>query len=368
MEFKLRNLSVIYLGRRGGGATFLAGFANFVSQNNLSHKVDFYISDSNESHDFPDNSNLDITRIRIPHSAKEIFSKPFITLKSLLYSVIRIKKRSLKILFLMPSPFDWFFDRCISGSEIEKYFIIHDAKPHLGEKWPSEKSLRWRFRTGRMLITLSKHVQNEILLAEPNSRIITLFHPIFLLSDPPRTSGSNLKLNFKYSLFIGRIREYKGVDLLLDAIQSIPSEEFVIAGEGEITSELPSNCYKINRWLEEGEMKELIQNAQLIIFPYLEASQSGLLPIALDFNKTVVISNVSGLMEQASNYAKAFTFEAGNVESLIGAISSAKLVISKNPMEMNNDGNRSKNNSQQEFWEKLLSSIDFYASKGSIDQ
>lgn len=359
-ECILTNLSVIYLGRRGGGASLVAEFAKFVNQENLSQRIDFYISDSNESRIYSENSNLDITRVRIPHSAKEIFSKSFLSIKSIHYSVARINRRSLKVLFLMPSPMDWIFNRCISSSKIEKYFVIHDAKPHPGERWPSKKSLRWRFRSGIKLITLSKFVQKQILQLEKNSQIVTLFHPIFSLDDTSKESLSNINFNFNYSLFIGRIRKYKGVDLLLMATKSFPTDEFVIAGEGALTADFPKNCHKINRWLSDGEIRNLMQNAQMIIFPYLEASQSGLLPIAMEYKKIIIVSNAGGLIEQTHGYKKVLTFETGNLESLIYAIARAKIEMTKVQLDDNSEAVRSRNHSQEEFWKKMLSSIDFY--------
>ena len=356
----MTNLSVIYLGRRGGGASLVAEFAKFVNKENLSQRIDFYISDSNESQNYTENSKLDITRVWIPHSTKEIFSKTFLSIKSIHYSVVRINQRSSKVLFLMPSPFDWIFNRCISTSRIKKYFVIHDAKPHLGERWPSKKSLRWRFRSGIKLITLSEFVQKQILQVEKKSQIISLFHPIFSLDDTSKESSSTIKFDFNYSLFIGRIRKYKGVDLLLNASKSFPTDEFVIAGEGILNPDFPKNCHKINRWLSDGEIRNLMQNAQLIIFPYLEASQSGLLPIAMEYKKVIIVSNAGGLLEQTHGYEKVLTFETGNLESLIHAISRAKIEITKVRLNNNSDVERSKDHSQEEFWKKLLSSIDFY--------
>ena len=356
----MTNLSVIYLGRRGGGASLVAEFAKFVNHENLSQRIDFYISDSNESQIYSENSNLDITRVWIPHSIKEIFSKSFLSIKSIHYSVVRINQRSSKVLFLMPSPLDWIYNRCTSRSKIKKYFVIHDAKPHLGERWPSKKSLRWRFRSGFKLITLSEFVQKQILQVEKNSQIVSLFHPIFSLDDTSKESSSSIKFDFNYSLFIGRIRKYKGVDLLLNASKSFPTDEFVIAGEGVLTPNFPKNCHKINRWLSDGEIRNLMQNAQLIIFPYLEASQSGLLPIAMEYKKVIIVSNAGGLIEQTHGYEKVLTFETGNLESLIYAISRAKIEITKFRLDNNSDVERSKNHSQKEFWKKMLSSIDFY--------
>ena len=359
-ESVLTNLSVIYLGRRGGGASLVAELAKFVYQENLSQKIDFYISNSNENQNNLEKFNLDVTRVWIPHSPKEIFSKSFFSIKSILYSVIRINKRSSKVLFLMPSPLDWIFNKCIPRSKIKKYFVIHDAKPHLGEIWPSKKSLRWRFRSGIKLIALSEFVQKQILQVEKNSQIVSLFHPIFSLEDTSLESLSKINLDFNYSLFIGRIRKYKGVELLLNATKSFPADEFVIAGEGALSQDFPKNCHKINRWLNDGEIRNLMQNAQLIIFPYLEASQSGLLPIAMEYKKVIIVSNAGGLIEQTNGYEKVVTFEKGNLESLIFAISRAKIEITKVRLNNNSDVERSKDHSQEEFWKKLLSSIDFY--------
>jgi hypothetical protein len=76
----------------------------------------------------------------------------------------------------------------------------------------------------------------------------------------------------------------------------------VIAGEGRISGALPNNIFLLNRWLKESEISELIKYAEVVCFPYIESSQSGLVPYCMLKNKKIVITPIQGLMKQAHGY------------------------------------------------------------------
>jgi len=110
-----------------------------------------------------------------------------------------------------------------------------------------------------------------------------------------------------YILFFGRIDKYKGLINLLKAYSNICSKtnrKLVIAGKGEITEEeeniiktIPSKIIFIHRYISDGEMIWLFQNASCTVLPYIEASQSGVLSMSYYFGKPVIVSNLEGLTE-----------------------------------------------------------------------
>ena len=97
------------------------------------------------------------------------------------------------------------------------------------------------------------------------------------------------------ALCAGLLRSYKGVELLLEAWSRsvLPRDaRLLIAGEsylgrraarrlaGRVRDGMNVDWYE--RWLSDGEMWELMLGADVFVLPHLRASQSGLLPIALE--------------------------------------------------------------------------------------
>lgn len=109
----------------------------------------------------------------------------------------------------------------------------------------------------------------------------------------------------RFLLFFGRIDEYKGIGTFLKAFDKCESGKikFYIAGKGVLSDEekiLISNnddVTLINRYISDEEMVWLFLNSNGVVLPYIEASQSGIIPIAYFFGKPVVVSNVPGLTQ-----------------------------------------------------------------------
>ncbi|NTU73131.1 glycosyltransferase family 4 protein [Candidatus Roizmanbacteria bacterium] len=110
----------------------------------------------------------------------------------------------------------------------------------------------------------------------------------------------------KTLLFFGRISKYKGLEYLVKAaIKSknrVPNLKVVIAGEGKYcfdTSLIENNdlfeCH--NRYIGNEELVELIQKCDVVVCPYIDATQSGVVLTAFALNKPVIASAVGGIPE-----------------------------------------------------------------------
>jgi glycosyltransferase involved in cell wall biosynthesis len=107
-------------------------------------------------------------------------------------------------------------------------------------------------------------------------------------------------------LFLGRISKYKGVELLCEAMKGISPdtyEKFIVAGEPNYPIKLPKieKMEFHNRWLNEKDIAELVNASDIMVFPYIEATQSGALTIAIQALRPIVCTNVGGLAEQIGN-------------------------------------------------------------------
>lgn len=125
-------------------------------------------------------------------------------------------------------------------------------------------------------------------------------------------------------LFFGRISSYKGIDILLEAYEQVRNNgltQLTIAGSGNISeyqSKIKSlDVILINRFIEDEEICNLfsIPNT-VVVLPYIDATQSGIIPIAIDYCCPIIASNTGGLKEQLFDGKIGSLFEAGNSTEL----------------------------------------------------
>ncbi|GAC1318744.1 MAG: hypothetical protein NVSMB25_08580 [Thermoleophilaceae bacterium] len=105
-------------------------------------------------------------------------------------------------------------------------------------------------------------------------------------------------------LFFGLLRPYKGLDVLLRAFRAVPGAELWIVGMPRMA--LPPlealagpRVRFVPRFLEDREVPAYFRRADLVVLPYRETEQSGVLATALAFAKPVVASAVGGFTELA---------------------------------------------------------------------
>jgi glycosyltransferase involved in cell wall biosynthesis len=108
-------------------------------------------------------------------------------------------------------------------------------------------------------------------------------------------------------LFFGRISTYKGVDILVEAFNKVKQKysniKLIIAGKGDLSFLNNINLDKVeirNYFIEQDEMSFLFTNADLLICPYKDATQSGVLMTARAFGLDHLVSNVGGLTENST--------------------------------------------------------------------
>ena len=130
-------------------------------------------------------------------------------------------------------------------------------------------------------------------------------------------------------LFFGYIREYKGLKYLIKAVplisKEIPDLKVIIAGEGEFSKyyRLITDTSKFeihNKFIPDEMVSELFQRAELLVLPYLKATQSGPLHIACAFKKPVVATSVGAIPEVVYDGISGFIVPPKDPEALAEAI------------------------------------------------
>jgi glycosyltransferase involved in cell wall biosynthesis len=109
-------------------------------------------------------------------------------------------------------------------------------------------------------------------------------------------------------LFFGLLRPYKGLDVLLDAWRGIDDAELWIVGMprmdiAELRASAPASVRFVTRFVADSELPAYFRRADLVVLPYREIEQSGVLFTALAFGKPLLVSDVGGFSELAAHGA-----------------------------------------------------------------
>ena len=140
-------------------------------------------------------------------------------------------------------------------------------------------------------------------------------------------------------LFFGRIWAYKGLDYLIRAQPAVsarvPDAKFVIAGRGEDFQKYrdmmgdPSAFEIHNRWLDDEERSRLFETADIVVLPYVEATQSGVVPVAYAHSRPVVATSTGGLPDIVDHGVTGLLVPPRDSESLAEAITSLLLDVER---------------------------------------
>jgi len=136
--------------------------------------------------------------------------------------------------------------------------------------------------------------------------------------DAPAAAGRPVVLCF------GLMRPYKGIDLLLEAWQGIEGAELWIVGMprmdiAPLRAAAPASVRFVPRFVTDEELAAHFRRAELVVLPYREADQSGVLFTALAFGRPLLLSDVGGFPElEASGAAR--IFPAGDAVALALAL------------------------------------------------
>jgi glycosyltransferase involved in cell wall biosynthesis len=208
--------------------------------------------------------------------------------------------------------------------------ILDNVIPH--EKRPGDQ-LFTRYFLGSIdrFIFMSHQVGADLLHFETHKRAVFIPHPIYdNYGDavPKSTAIQYLKLDptYRYILFFGFIRDYKGLDLFFAAISLLKDQKdvkFIVAGEYYVDS-APYDKLRENlgindqlilhtHFIKNEDVKYYFSASDLIVQPYKSATQSGIAQIAIHFLKPAVVTKVGGLHEIISDGHTGYVAEPNSV-------------------------------------------------------
>ena len=197
-------------------------------------------------------------------------------------------------------------------------FMCHNVFPH--ERFPLDRFLtKMTLKHGDHFTVHAKSNAEELLSILPDADLRVTVHPaynFFKLTDMSRAEGRqilNIAEDTNVLLFFGLIRPYKGLQHLLDALKLIKDEDpenrrklkLLIAGD--FSGSRPEYDEKIaalgigdllditDGHIPISEVEKFFAASDLVVLPYEDATQSGVIQVAYSFDRPVLATRVGGL-------------------------------------------------------------------------
>ncbi len=214
---------------------------------------------------------------------------------------------------VIPMTFALAWPHCLLARRlnIPLIFVAHDDRPHIGDYRPAFQSLVQTvlLQQASQTVAVSDYVRQKIsasgkLQGRPPCELIPLAaHDVAYRSTPkPAPLG---EVSF---LFLGRLLKYKGLLMLADALEPFrnrPGWRLTIAGCGPEADNVWARFRQFSqvdlsrlRVLDEAEVDALLQEHDVLVCPYLEASQSGVISEGLYYGLPSLATPVGALPEQ----------------------------------------------------------------------
>jgi len=213
--------------------------------------------------------------------------------------------------------------------------ILDNVIPH-EKKFFDKAFTKYFINKNSGFIAMSEKVKEDLLSFDKNAKVILLHHPLYehfgKLEDKTFARKSlGLSPDKKTLLFFGFIRDYKGLDLLIDAFSKLDqSYQLLIAGESYGSFEkynktieknpLKNNIHTHIRYISDTEVSRFFSASDVCILPYKSATQSGITGISFFLETPIIATNVGGLAELVTHEKTGLIVETPKAESIAKSI------------------------------------------------
>ena len=190
--------------------------------------------------------------------------------------------------------------------------VLDNVIPHEAH-WFDRPLTRYFLKGCTGFVSMSSQVEGDLLALRPEAPHILLPHPIYAHFGPRMDREEAARLlgvdpSRKTLLFFGLIRDYKGLDILLEAFRTLPEDyQLVVAGEPygsfdkyrNLIGTLPGKdrVHVFPDYIRDSEVKKFWSVADVAVLPYRSATQSGISAIACHFGVPMIVTDVGGLKD-----------------------------------------------------------------------
>lgn len=211
---------------------------------------------------------------------------------------------------------------------------IHDPRHHSGDK-DSQRTPQWMMDFGylqadRAIVHGEQIRQVCVEQVGVRNEIIHTIPPVPDVIPGEAATLEQIEEDDRLVLFFGRIWGYKGLDYLIRAepliSERVPDVKIMIAGKGEEFDRYEQMMVNQERFIIHNDYipvqqrDEYFKRASIIVLPYIDATISGVIPVAYTFGKPVIATTVGILPEMVDHGETGLLVEPKNETALANAV------------------------------------------------
>lgn len=213
--------------------------------------------------------------------------------------------------------------------------ILDNVIPH-EQRFFDKPFTKYFLKPQNGFVVLCDAVKKDLLEFIPDANYINTPHPLYshFGEKLPRAEAEQIigiKKEKKNILFFGLIRDYKGLDILLEAFATLDdSYQLIIAGEPygsfekyqALIDKCPhkENIHVTTSYIKDHEVNRFFSAADVCVLPYRSATQSGISSVSYHFEVPMITTNVGGLKETIGDAKTGVIVEQPEPEAIAQAI------------------------------------------------
>lgn len=241
--------------------------------------------------------------------------------------------------------FESWIVRLFRAAGIRTVATVHDTLPHHMQLWSRWIYSRYYDSFDRLVVHSARSHEDISHMVSPTKPIRVMPHGVYDIFNTRNTTRAEANASFPglvsdnfVFLFFGEIDERKGVLEFIEAAEQFTSNEnakFVIAGrrmERRIGRELNQRLETIRRdpryivhdtYIPFDRVQDYFARADVVVLPYREGTTSGVLKLAMAFQKPVISTRVGDIPETTHDWGAILISDSGIVSQLANAMKAA---------------------------------------------
>lgn len=237
------------------------------------------------------------------------------------------------------APLSFLIARAARAAGVPVVFLCHNVLPHEPRPWDRPLA-RWALSRAASCVVFS--AGQEAVMRSLVPGVSTTVAPLGPFDRLPAPTSSReaargqlaIALDRAVLLFFGFVREYKGLVHLIDALpairRSVPAVQLMVVGEfwqdrriyeQRIQAlEVGDLVRLVDRYVKNEEVAMYFAAADLVVLPYIDATQSAVVQTAFAFGAPLVTTSVGGLAESVRHDVEGLVVPPGDSAALASAV------------------------------------------------
>ena len=223
-----------------------------------------------------------------------------------------------------------FIARRLRRAGIAVVFFCHNVVEHEEAAWKRAVTRRV-LASGSAFAVHTRVDERNLREMFPHARVAVHPHPVY--ENFPCPTGALQREHDVELLFFGFVRPYKGLDVLVEALALVRNDldwRLTVAGEfwqgsADVRARVASlglddRVEIVEGYLSDAEVAEYFGRAHALALPYRSATGSGVVAVAYNYGKPVIVTRVGGLPDVVVEGETGWIVEPDDPEALARAI------------------------------------------------